>query len=458
MIQRVCLLLSLVSLITLGEASAESWGAETWPGFRGTGNSQTTAKDLPAAWELRGRGNGSWTIRLPGYGQSSPVIWKDRIFVSAVAGAEKEQLHALAVSLSDGKTLWHQEFAGTQHVKDSDAVSRGAPTPVADGERVYFVFESGDIFALSHAGELLWQRSFVKDYGEIKGPHGFSSSPVLARGQLIVQVSHSGDSYILSLDTTTGKNRWKVDHPSQTGWGTPTVVTRDEKQQIIISTAGSVRALNASDGSQLWIVDEVQGNSTASPTVAGDLVVIGASTESGGGGRRGGGESGDRPPSAAGEGAARPASNPTWAGSLALRLGGSGNVSASNIVWRSNKVSAGYSSPLVLEGRAYFVNRVGVAQCVDVQSGELKWSERLPGACWTSPVANDGRVFFFCKEGSVAVYRAGDVAESLGESSISTTDVVYGVAAVNGAWIVRTGRGLIRISSPPVVNSAANSK
>lgn len=99
--------------------------ADTWPGFRGHGDSHSAAKHLPAAWEQRGRGNGNWTIRLPGYGQASPVVWKDQIFVSAVSGDEKEHLHLLAISLTDGKTLWQQDYSGTQRVKDSDAVSRG---------------------------------------------------------------------------------------------------------------------------------------------------------------------------------------------------------------------------------------------------------------------------------------------------------------------------------------------
>ncbi|WP_425618880.1 PQQ-binding-like beta-propeller repeat protein [Anatilimnocola sp. NA78] len=432
----------LFTLALIGQLGPAVQGADTWPGFRGHGDSHSTAMSLPATWEQRGRGNGNWNIRLPGYGQASPVVWKDRIFVSAVSGDEKEHLHLLAISLADGKTLWQQDYAGTQRVKDSDAVSRGAPTPVVDAERVYFLFESGDVFALTHAGKLLWQRSFVKDYGEIKGPHGFSSSPVLADNKLIVQVTHGGPSYILALDCRSGENCWKVDHPSQTGWSTPAVIVRDGKTQVVVSTSGSVRALDARDGAELWLMNEVQGNSTASPTIAGDLVVIGASAEAGGGGRRTGGASAGGSEAAA---PARPAPNPALAGSIAIRLGGTGDVSVSHLAWRSSKASAGYASPLVHEGRVYFVNRVGVAQCVALADGSIQWSERLPAACWASPIASDGRVFFFCKEGSVAVYQAADTAQLLGENSISTTDVVYGVAAVDRSWLVRTGRGLICI-------------
>lgn len=423
--------------------------ASTWPGFRGHGDSHTTASRLPVTWELRGRRAGSWTIRLPGYGQSSPVVWGDVVFVTAVSGDEKEHLHVLAIGLQDGKTLWKKDFAATQRVPDGDAVSRGAPTPVVDAERLYVVFESGDAIALSHAGDVLWQRSFVKDYGDIKGPHGYSSSPVLAGEALILQVAHAGPSYLLALDKVTGQNRWKVEHPSQTGWSTPAVFRDNGMEGVIASTAGSVRAYDLRDGRELWIVTNVQGNSTASPTVVGNQVLIAASADREGGGNRGGASSprggAGRPPMPGGSG--RPALDPAQAGSLMIRLGGSGDVTATHVAWKAPKVSAGYASPVVAEGLAYFVNRVGGVQCVDITTGEVRWQHRLPGSAWASPVLVDGKIFFFCKDGAVVVLNAGPTLEEVGESTLSSTDVVYGVAAVDGAWLVRTGRGLIKIAA-----------
>lgn len=428
----------LVLLVASGAGAAD-----TWSGFRGDGSSHATAKNLPTTWESRGRSERNWTIRLPGYGQSSPVVWKDHIFVSAVSGDNKEKLHTIAVSLTDGSIVWQKEFDGTQQVKDSDAVSRGAPTPTVDAEHVYYVFESGDILVLTHAGELVWKRSFVKEYGDLKGPHGFASSPVLVGNGLILQVAHGGPSYILAVDKKTGENLWKVDHPSQTGWSTPVAVEHAGKQLIICSTAGSVRALDALSGKEVWNVQGLQGNSTPSPTIASDFVVIGASSEPGGGRRAAAAPAGENAPAAA---PAPPMPTTSTAGSLAIRLGGEGDVTESHILWQNVKASAGYASPLVVEGLAYFVNRVGVVTCVDAATGEVKWTDRLPGPCWTSPIASEGRVFFFCKEGAVAVYQQGAEKKLLGENSLSTTDVVYGVAAVDGSWIIRTGRGLVRVS------------
>jgi outer membrane protein assembly factor BamB len=382
------------------------------------------------------------------------VVWRDRVFVTAVSGEEKERLHVLAMSLADGSLLWQREFQGTQKVKDSDTVSRSAPTPALDAERVYAVFESGDVFTLSHAGELLWHRSFVNDFGEIKGPHGFASSPVLVNDLCVIQVAHSGPSYVLALDKATGSDRWRTEHPSQSGWSTPAILRRGNQAQVVISTSGSVRGLDAATGRESWMFSDVNGNSTASPTIAGDFLLVGASTEPGGGGGKGG-----RGRSSGAEGASGgPPAAPS--GSIALTLSSGMTNPAS--AWKSTKVSCGYASPVVLDGLAYFVNRVGVVQCVDMATGEMRWQHRLPGEVWASPVANNGHVTFFCKHGPVVTLKGGSELVEVAESQVSTTDVVYGVAAVDSAWIVRTGRGLVCIrnqaASAAVVSESLSAK
>lgn len=406
--------------------AAEPTSGAIWPGLRGEGSSWTSAKGLPYSWELRGRARSGWTIRLPGYGQSSPVVWGQRVFITTVSGEEKEHLHVLGIALEDGAKVWQADFAGTQRVPDSDTVSRGAPTPVVDDKHVFALFESGDMVALTHDGETVWNRSLTRDYGEFQGPHGYGSSPVAIEDRLIIQVCHGGPSYVAALSKADGATLWKTDHPSETGWSTPALFPLAEGWGVIVSSSGSVRAYDCDNGRELWSVTKIQGNSTPTPTVAGDVVVIGGSSE-----RLG-------PPPAEG----------TTNGSLAIRLGGAGDVSASHVVWKSSKVSAGYASPLVVDGLAYFVNRVGGVFCVEVDTGEIVWQHRLPGSAWSSPVHSDGHLVFFCKDGDVVTLKAGRELEVVGESSLSATDIVYGVAAVDEAWIVRTGRGLIRISAP----------
>ncbi len=390
-------------------------------------------------------------------------MWKEHIFATAVSGEMKEQLHVLKISLKDGSTLWQRDFVGTQKVKDNDAVSRGAPTPLVDGDRVYVAFESGDIFSLTHEGEVLWQRSFVKEYGEIKGPHGYASSPVLAGDVVVLQVSHSGPSYILGMHKETGETAWKVDHPSQTGWSTPCVYQNGDHQVVVISTSGSVRGLNGMTGEEEWNVQNVQGNSTASPSLSEYGIVIGSGGDrEGGGGRgrrssgRGEGDKGEASGNEESSGVVSKIDQKTTSdkktekrGSCLIKLGGKGDVTESHVAWSSSKLTTGYASPLVAGEYAYFVNRVGVVQCVEMKTGEIKWTHRLPGQVWASPIAHEGKILFFCKEGNVITMQGGPEAKEISESTISSTDVVYGVAAVDGSWLVRTGRGLYRITGAP---------
>ncbi len=471
---------------------------ETWTGFRGNGASQAIAASLPLKWEMRGRVEGAWDIRLPGYGQSSPVIWKSRIFVTAVSGDNKETLHLLAIDAKTGEIQWQKQHAATQKVKDSDNVSRGAPTPVVCDEAIYFAFESGDLFAYSHTGDLIWSRSFVDEFGEIKGPHGYSSSPILADDSLVIQVTHAGPSYVMALNRNDGSTQWKVDHPSQTGWSSPIIAIVGDRKQLIVNSSGSVRAFDLQDGSQVWFLEGLKGNSTASPTLWKDCVLIGSGGEREGGGSRGrGGESTTASSSATTTAASPPAGNSTEAstsaststttisgssgasaatsqgnsgagnsatgasstvatssatgprGSVLVRIDGKGDVKDSKVVWASPKVQAGYASPLVVNDLAFFVNRTGIVQCVDMNSGEEVWNYRLPSAVWASPIAHNDNVVIFCKDGAVVVLAAAREQRVVAENSISTTDIVYGVAASEGAWIVRKGRGLQRIVASP---------
>lgn len=421
--------------------------SEDWSSFRGQGDSIARVQSLPIQWEMRGRVEGAWDIRLPGYGQSSPVVWKDRVFVTAVSGELKENLHVLAIDLATGSIVWQEDFEATQKVKDSDAVSRGAPTPAVDADGLLVVFESGDVFALSHDGDLRWKRSFVADHGEIKGPHGYSSSPALCDDRVILQVTHAGPSYVLALSRRDGTTLWKTDHPSQTGWSSPIIVGEDPRKLAIVSSAGSVRAFDVSNGREQWYVDGLIGNSTASPTCFEHSILIGS-----GGDREGGGSPRrDRSTSSASGSDAtppEPAPNPSPKGSLRIALGGEGNVTQSHVAWSNSKANAGYASPLVHKNLAYFVNRVGVVQCVDPQTGKELWSHRLPSQVWASPIGFNDVVMFFCKEGSVIAMDSGPEPKVLAESTISTTDIVYGVAAVEGAWLVRKGRGLQKIVAP----------
>lgn len=384
---------------------------DTWPAFRGDGTSTSLAQKLPVEWS--DTQNVAWSVDLPGYGQSSPVVWKDTVFVSSTAGEEKDKLLVTALDAVKGQQKWSKEFPASQKVKASDYVSRGAPTPVVDAERVYVFFESGDLVALTHAGETAWNRSLVKEYGEFVGNHGIGASIAATDDSIIVLVDHSGPSYLLCVNKQTGENRWKVERESKTSWSSPLVRTRDGQTQIVISSNGTVDAYDPATGERLWWVSGIDGNTVASPTPLDDVVIIGSSKVN---------------------------------QNLAIATSGKGDVTESGIRWRTKDATSSFGSPLIADGVAYYVNRAGVLFALNMQNGEVLWNERLSDSCWASPIAAEGRIYCFTTKGNAVVLAGGKEPKKLAENTLTTEDRVYGVAAVDGAFFVRAGSHLWRIS------------
>jgi len=391
---------------------ALTWGAtegDAWPAFRGTGNSISAADSLPLTWSTDS--GIAWKAPLAGYGQSSPVVWGDRVFVTSAQGENKERALVAAFDLKTGRKLWQEPFAAAQTVEVSNYVSRAAPTPAVDSKRVYAFFETGNLVALSHDGQVQWQRSLVDDYGKFGGHHGLGCSIALSEKSVILLVDHDGPSYLLAADKATGETTWKVDRPANVSWTSP-IVAGD---RILVSSSGSCAEFDLASGKQIWQVGGLDGNSVPSATVADELVLVSSSEVK---------------------------------SNIAIRRGGQGDVSQSHIAWHSNGASATFSSALAYQGHVYMVNRAGVAFCLDQESGKEVWARRIGESCWASPIGGCGRVYFFGKSGKTTVVDAKPPLQVLAENELPTEDRVYGVAAVDGRFVVRTGSTLLCVADP----------
>lgn len=441
----------------------------SWPGFRGDGSSVSTAKNLPLKWSPTERR--AWVTPLPGYGQSSPVVWGDRAFVTAIDGGEKEKLFVACVDVKTGKVAWKKEFAAGQKGKNNPMMSRAAPTPVVDKEAVYAFFESGDVVALTHAGEVKWERSLTKDYGAFENGHGIGSSPAQTEKAVVILIDDLGASYLVALDKATGKNLWKADRKSRGSWTSPVVGKVGGKPAVLVSSSGSLDAYDAASGKLLATLDGLVGNNIPSPTVCGDLVLIGA-----------------------GENRMKPDNAASTKSNCCVRLTTKDGKAAFETAWEGKKAVCQHASPLAHKGHAYFVTKVGLVVCVDLKTGEERFAERLGSVCWATPVGAGDHVFFFGKDGVTTVLKAGpkyervaanrlwsaeDFAQRLDEAKkkaeetlpkakegkgpggpplpkeereaarySAVGDVVYGVAAVDGAFLVRTGTELYCVREP----------
>ena len=476
-----------VSDVALGEVEAMvDTAAETvrWPAFLGRGATLPNPEMVPTAWSPEK--NVAWITKLTGAGQSSPVVWGDRVFVTSIDGAMKDTCIITSVSVDGGRILWTHQSAASQPVRSNYYQSRAAPTPVVDTDGVYAFFETGNLVSLSHDGEERWTRSLVDDFGEFAVRIGLSASLTQTEDHVIVLVDHEGPSYLLAIDKKTGKDVWKTERFSRQSYTSPIMLSVAGKPQIVVSSAGSVDGYDPQTGTQLWTYEEVGGNRSTTPLpVSDNRFLIAAS----------------------------PGMHDEYVvdarkSNLVMEIESNGATYSPKVVWRTRKAMPSFASPMVHQGLAYWVTKIGIVFCFDAETGEKVYSARLGQSCWATPIGIGDRVYFFGKNGTTVVIKAGrefevlqknellDSATEKGEADIrrsknrskeaakpseekveKTTmketkpeedeprrgrdgllfaeDVQYGYAIVDRTIIVRTGSQLFGIRQPDAVADSA---
>ena len=201
--------------LTAGLSISAPYSFADWPSFRNGGASQV-ASSLPTTWSAT-QGI-AWQRELIGYGQSTPVVRGDKIYLAAVEGAMKDNCVIQCLDMKSGNELWKYSFESSNKAPSNYAASRAAPTPIVENDAVYSFFESGDVVAVDHKGKRLWQRNLTADYGKFENGHGLGASPVQAKGHMILNIEHKGPSYLLALGNKTGATVWKTDRPSSSSW------------------------------------------------------------------------------------------------------------------------------------------------------------------------------------------------------------------------------------------------
>ncbi|MEM7308152.1 MAG: PQQ-binding-like beta-propeller repeat protein [Planctomycetota bacterium] len=403
----LCSLFAMLAPLPAAQTGAPVAPSSSWPGFRGAGSGLTAASSLPVEWS-----EPAWIASTPGYGQSAPIVWGDRVVVTSIDGPKKELAYVTCLRLSDGQLLWSRSFRASTLIENTEMVSRGAPTPALDAERVYAFFESGDLLCLDHDGELVWRADLFRRFGPFEGNHGVGSSPVLAGNTVLLLLDHAGPSHLLAFDAESGADRWIVEREPRISWSTPALAASGS--ELIVSSNGFVEGYSVEDGRQLWVQDGIEGNTVPSPTVAGARVVVGQSKGSG----------------------------------LSLIERG---ADGAKLVWSGDDLSpSGFGSPLLLDDSILLVNRAGVLSSVDAADGALRWESRLAcGGIWASPVSDSKLVWFFGKDGITSVVRwTADGPEEVAVNELESEGGVHGVAAVEGAFVVREPGRVLCLRTP----------
>jgi outer membrane protein assembly factor BamB len=365
--------LAVLTATCLAEETAGHWHS-----FR-NGGSSTSISELPLHWSPE---TGiTWQRELAGYGQSSPVIHAGTVYVTSVVGPQKEACAISAIDLATGAERWQYSFEAATTGDSNYMNSRAAPTPCVDDSRIICFFEGGDIVALSPDGKQLWHRDLNTVYGPLKTNHGLGSSLAQSDQLVMLNVEHNGPSMLVALDKATGATKWTVERPSGSSWSSP-VLTATDPPQVVVSSSGSVTGYSVDDGSQLWQIDGLSGNTVPSPVVTGNRLLTGA-----------------RIPEF---GSAEDAASSNLCVAFPDQAG-----AAATVAWRAEDAVCDYASPVVCGDRAFYLNKVGVLSCVDLHTGKTLYRQRLRVECWATPIVSQDQIYFFGKDGKTVIVGSG---------------------------------------------------
>ena len=401
----------LVCAVHVATASAEDW-----PRFRGdNGSGISDSVAIPSEWT---DADYQWVAELPGRGNSSPVLWSEHVYVTAADEASGQRF-LICLDKASGDELWRagDEFAKHKTHKNNSFASS---TPAVDDDRVYQLWHSPQqtsLIAYTHDGDEVWRY----ELGPYKHGQGGATSPIVSGDLVVVAHDHKDNSFLLAVDSTTGKSRWKVPREGKRAcYSTPCVrQTGDGEQELVfVHCYEGVVGLDANTGEQNWHVDPFGRDpqrALASPIVAGDLVIAGS-----------GAISGDRQ-------------------IVAIAVNETGEEVNATLAYHLIKQSPHVPSPLAIGDRLYLWNDGGIATCCELTSGDILWQKRVGGNFFASPIAIGNRIFNIDTTGEVVVLAADDEFKIIARNSMGETSRAS-MAASDNVLFVRTDTKLFAVS------------
>ena len=395
---------------TVRMITVEGEGSKYWPRWRGpSAQGYVEGSGYPDVWSATE--NVVWKTPLAGAGNSSPIVWADQIFLTT-AHDGGSRLTLLSFRRSDGEKLWETDApqTGVEHVHAKNG--HASATPVTDGERVYASFGTHGLVAADLDGKIVWHTKIPK----LDNYHGSAGSPVLYKDTIILYQDHQQQSFVAAFNKDTGKTVWEKPRDARTGWGTPVVIRTGERDELIVSSQHKVTAYNPSTGDELWTVTGNKFEVIPTPVVGHDLVFASS-------GRAG----------------------PT----LAIRPGGTGDVTETHVVWKSPKGAPFVPSGILVGEQLYTLNDMqSIVTSFEATTGKVLFQGRLGNApkegFSASPVTVDGKVFFTNDEGQTFVLKNAPSFELLRVNELGARTLAS-PALVDGRWYFRTVNALLCI-------------
>ena len=399
--------------------------AEDWPRFRGAKGAGVSTKAAPTAWS--DSANLAWKSELPGPGASSPIIIGDKIFITCYSGygnsveepgdIEDLQRHLVCIDMKTGDKVWQKDVKAV--MPEDKYTGAGVPahgyashTPVSDGKNIYAFFGKSGVFAYDMSGNELWQADVGKESDPTRW--GSSSSPVLYKDTVIVTASAESQS-IVGIDRNSGKELWRQEAKGLDGmWGTPSLVkVDDDRTDLVMIVAKELWGLDPENGEMRWFADATQSQH-AYTSVLHEGKRVFAFTGRGG-------------------------------GSVAVDIGGKGNISETNTAW-TGRDAASFATPVRHEGKIYLVAG-GILTVVDAESGKrvdrmrLKGMKKTGGRFGTldyaSPIVVGNHLYYMNGSGQMYVFELGDKTKLVSVNEVTKDkEVFWGTPSASDGRIV----------------------
>lgn len=423
---------TILLTVWLLSLSAAPSPAENWPQFRGPRGDGISADPKPPVQWSDAQGI-AWKTPLPGPGSSSPIIWGERVFVTCYSGygvrgegdASKLQRHLLCLDRKSGAILWRQDvpLAAAEDKYSGFITEHGyaSQTPVTDGQGVYVFFGKSGVLAFDMAGKKLWQTSVGTQSSGRKW--GSAASPVLYKNTVIV-VAADESRTIRALDKATGKEVWNnTGNALELVYNTPLLAeVQGGKQELLLAVPNEIWSLDPDSGKCRWYAAIPMGGNISPGVVA------------------------DKDTAFAFGGYPR-------VGAVAVQRGGSGKVPASQTLWTS-EVAPYVPTPVLHEGRLYWLDEKGRAVCMDAKTGKVIYREQLPlkgkgNVCYASVILAGGKFYAVTRTNGTIVYEPGDAFRQVARNLIQSDDSDFSgsPAFSDGQIFLRSGRFLYCIGS-----------
>lgn len=398
--------------------------AENWPQWRGPdGNGISRETDLPIAWSEHS--GVEWKCKLPEWGNSTPAIFGDAIFVTS--HVDNRRLVLLRINKKTGEIEWTRQVgtgtvARLTMLRKSPAMRRrqefhnihnlATPSPVTDGQLVVVHFGNGDLAAYDFDGKQLWHRNLQKDHGDYTIWWGHANSPVLYE-DLVISVCMQdschdlpGDmspSYIVAHDKHTGEQKWKTMRMTAAtrencdSYTTPIFRRSGDRTEMVVMGGQVLDAYDPASGKRLWYLPGLVGNRVIPSPVAAQGTIYAVQ-----GMRR---------------------------ALLAVKPSGDGKRPRDDIVWKFDQGTSDGPTPVVAGELLLMVSNYGIVRCFDAHTGRLHWKERLQGEYRASPLAAEGRVYFLNMGGLATVISASPRFDRLTQNQLDDQTIASPVVS-----------------------------